>query len=272
MKVPEEAVTISDPGEVGKGEHNWGDRASVQVSNIFAWVFPVLMIAICLQVVLRSSGMNQAWLDDLQWWLYGAASLIAIGYAVTTNSHVRVDIFYDHYSNQRKYRIEIFALAWLFLPFIILSWDTTLPYAIQSYRSGENSDSPNGLHNLWILKLFMNVAFVFIGAVTWSAYVRFLSKYTRPLLWKQFLYAFPSTTYILNLIIYYSLWWYMRLTTPAEVSDREIGRSEIFGTFNIGPEEMKYTVAFSFVAVFLLIVIVRLLSRNSSTVDSNTSS
>ena len=114
----------------------------VQVSNIFAWLFPILMIAIVAQVVLRSSGMNQAWLDDLQWWLYGAASLIAIGYAVTTDSHVRVDIFHAHYTSARKNRLEIFGLVWLFLPFIILSWDFTLSYAISSVADRRRVGQP----------------------------------------------------------------------------------------------------------------------------------
>ena len=70
----------------------------VFISTLFAWLFPFLMVAICAQVVLRGAGMNQAWLDDFQWWLYGSAVLVGIAYAVTTNSHVRVDILYDGFS------------------------------------------------------------------------------------------------------------------------------------------------------------------------------
>ena len=200
MKTTDEIIAISDPGEVGRENHNRGDRFIVVISNVFAWLFPFLMIAICSQVVLRYIGMNQAWLDDFQWWLYGAAVLIGIGYAVTTNSHVRVDILYDRFPIEKKTRIEIFALAWLFLPFIILCWDVTLSYAISSVTAWEGSDSPNGLHNLWILKVFMNLSFIFIGIATWAAYVRNLSLMTRPVLWKQLLFAFPSTMFLINLV------------------------------------------------------------------------
>ncbi|MEM8825131.1 MAG: TRAP transporter small permease subunit, partial [Pseudomonadota bacterium] len=125
-------VSISDPGEVGRAEHIPGDRIIVGIANVFAWFFPILMIAICAQVILRGTGNNQAWLDDAQWWLYGAAVLVGIAYAVTTNSHVRVDIFYDGFAKRKQRHIDIFGLAWLFLPFIILCWDTTLGYAISS--------------------------------------------------------------------------------------------------------------------------------------------
>lgn len=254
MQSSPDLIVISDPGEVGKEKHNRVDRVVVFVSNLVAWVFPILMVVICAQVILRSSGYNQAWLDDLQWWLYGGSALVAIAYAVTTNSHVRVDIFHEHFSDRRKNRIEVFALAWLFMPFVILAWDVTLPYAGQSLRNDEGSSSPNGLHNLWILKIFMNIAFAFIGVAIWAAYVRYLKRLTEPLLWRQMLYAFPSTMYIINLAIYYAIWWTLRLTSPADVTDREIDRSPIFGTFEIGVEEIKYTIVITLVVTILAIL------------------
>ena len=159
----EELVAISDPGEVGRAEHNKGDRFVIRLSNVAAWLFPILMLAITAQVILRNSGMNQAWLDDLQWWLYGAAVLMGVAYAVTTDSHVRVDIFYDNFPKDKKTRVNLFAIGWLFLPFVILSWDVTYDYALSSIRANEGSDSPNGLHNLWLLKSFMNISFIFIA-------------------------------------------------------------------------------------------------------------
>ncbi|MEL6519860.1 MAG: TRAP transporter small permease subunit [Pseudomonadota bacterium] len=259
MQSTEEIVAVTDPGEANKSSHNRADRFIVHVSNLFAWLFPLLMMAIVAQVFLRGSGMNQAWLDDLQWWLYGAASLVAIGFAVTTNSHVRVDIFYEHFSDQRKNRIEIFGLVWLFLPFIILAWDYTLHYAISSVQINEGSDSPNGLHKLWILKVFMNVAFLFVGVAIWAAYVRYLDKLTEPTLWRQMLYAFPSTMFLVNLALYYGIWWVLRLTSPADVNNRQIGRSPIFGEFEFGQQEMAYTVAMAFVVTVGLILLARFL-------------
>ncbi|MDD9718150.1 TRAP transporter small permease subunit [Dinoroseobacter sp. PD6] len=253
MEPVEEIIKLSDPGEVGREEHNRGDRVIVQISNVMAWLFPILMVAIVAQVFLRGSGMNQAWLDDLQWWLYGSAVLVGIGYAVTNNAHVRVDILFDNFGPDKKHRIEIFGLVWLFLPFIILCWDVTLPYAIASVSANEGSDSPNGLHNLWILKVFMNVSFAFIGIAIWSAYVRFLNKMTEPVLWKQLLFAFPSTMFLINLVVYYSIWWALRLTTPADVTNREIGRHPIFDELQVGVEEIPYTIIITVIVTFIVI-------------------
>jgi len=254
MEKPEDLISISDPGEIDRGSHNRVDRVTVQVSNIFSWIYPILMLAIVSQVFLRSAGHNQAWLDDLQWWLYGAAVLVGIGYAVTTNSHVRVDIFHDNYSQARKNRIEIFALTWLFLPFVILSWDMTFHYAVASVEAREGSDSPNGLHRLYLLKVFMNVAFAFIGMAVWAAYHRYLSRLTVPHLWKQLLFAFPSTMFLVNLAVYYVLYWYLYVTGGDALNPRQIVREPVF----------EHTIPITIVATLLLIGLAWLLRRRTS--------
>jgi TRAP-type mannitol/chloroaromatic compound transport system permease small subunit len=263
MQLADETAAINDPGEIGKEHHNRGDRFTIFVSNIFAWIFPLLMVAICSQVILRSAGMNQAWLDDFQWWLYGSAVLVGIGYAVTTNSHVRVDILYDNFPKRKKLRTEIFALGWLFLPFIILCWDVTLHYGISAVVADEGSSSPNGLHNLWILKVFMNVSFIMIGIAIWSAYVRNLSEMVKPTLWRQMLYAFPATMFLINLAIYYVIWGFMFLTSPEGTTGRDVGRYAIFDEIEIGSYEIKYTIILSVIATILVIGIARLMDRGA---------
>ena len=116
----EEILAVSDPGEVGREHHGKIDRLMINVGNVVAWAFPLLMLAIVAQVFLRGAGHNQAWLDDLQWWIYGFAMLTGFGYAITTNSHVRVDILHQHFSPEKKARIEVAALGWLLAPFIAL--------------------------------------------------------------------------------------------------------------------------------------------------------
>ena len=263
MQSVEEIAAVNDPGEVGREAHNWGDRLTVFISNLFAWIFPILMMAICAQVVLRSAGMNQAWLDDFQWWLYGSAVLVGIGYAVTTNSHVRVDIRYDNFPEKKKLRTDIFALGWLFLPFIILCWDVTVHYAVAAVVAEEGSDSPNGLHNLLILKLMMNASFVIIGFAAWSAYVRYLSKLMKPTLSRQMIYAFPATMFLINLAVYYMIWWFIYLTSPEGTTSREVGRSTIFDEFALGAYDIKYTIVITLVVTLALIGLARFLDRGA---------
>lgn len=262
MESPNEIVAVSDPGEVGREEHNRGDRFVVHVSNIAAWLFPILMVAITAQVILRNSGMNQAWLDDLQWWLYGAAVLMGVGYAVTTDSHVRVDILYDGFAPEKKTRINIFSLGWMFLPFVILSWDVTYDYALSSIRADEGSDSPNGLHNLWILKTFMNLAFIFIGVATWFAVKRNLSRLHPPKLWRMLWSTFPATFLAINLAVYYGLLLIATAFAAEDTTTRDILRGPLFGEVEFGNYEVTYTILAAIVITPLVILGLRAMDRS----------
>lgn len=261
---PEPSVAINDPGEIDRAQHGPGDRLVVAVSNVAAWIFPLLMLAICAQVVLRQMGHNQAWLDDFQWWLYGMAVLVGVAYAVTTDSHVRVDIFYDHYDADKRARIDIFALVWCFLPFVLLCWDVTLGYAISSVVADEGSDSPNGLHNLWILKIVLNLSFVLIGAATWSLYVRRVRVLTAPTPGRLLLWAFPSVMFALNLAIYNSLYVWHWLTLPEGEPPRTITRKPVFDAFDLGPWEIRYTLVLTLVATVVVIGAALLRDRRRS--------
>jgi TRAP-type mannitol/chloroaromatic compound transport system permease small subunit len=265
MDEVKEIVAVSDPGEVGRAEQNRGDRFVIFMSNISAWLFPILMLAITAQVILRNSGMNQAWLDDLQWWLYGAAVLMGVGYAVTTDSHVRVDILFDQFPEEKKTRINIFAIGWLFLPFIILSWDVTFDYALGSIRADEGSNSPNGLHNLWILKAFMNFAFVFIGVACWAAIVRYVSRQGPPKLWRQMWAAFPATFMLVNLSMYYGLYGIMSVLAEDGATSREISRGAAFGSVEFGNYELTYTVVAALIVAPILIFVLRAMDSSRKT-------
>ena len=221
------AVTaLRDPGEADRDLQTNVDRGVIRVSNLIAWVFPLLMLAIVLQVVLRAAGHNQAWLDDLHWWLYGFAALAGVGYAVTTNAHVRVDIFHQSFSAATKARVEIMGLGWFLLPFLALSADQMFHYAWSSVVSGEGSDSPNGLHRLYLLKLSLPILFLLAVVASVSMVWRNLKVLLTPQLWTLLLAMAPFTWFVAERAVYYVMWWALRLSQP-DVNPRAIGRDPL---------------------------------------------
>jgi len=214
---------ISDPGERDRASHLPGDRLMINFGNVMAWLFPILMTAIVAQVVMRKAGFNQAWLDDAQWWMYGAALTTGFGYAITTESHVRVDIFHANFSPRKKARVELFALGWCLLPFLILMFDVLIHYSFASLVAREGSDSPNGLHGLYMLKLLLPVLFAMAIIATLSTLLRHLATLTKPTMWSIILAAFPAMWFAAERVVYYLLWWVVRLSNPDLVS-RRIGK------------------------------------------------
>ncbi len=226
LEVAEQSLAISDPGEKNREDHLWGDRLMINDGNIVAWIFPILMVAIVTQGIIRKAGYNQAWLDDAQWWMYGLAMIVGFGYAITTNSHVRVDILHQNYSTERKARIEVFAIGWLLLPFLVIMSDIMFHYAFASWKAGEGSDSANGLHRLYLLKMAMPVIFVLSGIAAWSVMYRNMMKFMDPRMWRLFIAAAPAILFITERLIHYGLWWFVRLTQP-DLNPRRISREPL---------------------------------------------
>lgn len=250
----EEILAVSDPGEVGREHHGKIDRLMINVGNVVAWAFPLLMLAIVAQVFLRGAGHNQAWLDDLQWWIYGFAMLTGFGYAITTNSHVRVDILHQHFPPEKKARIEVAALGWLLAPFIALMADVLIHYAWASVVAQEGSSSPNGLHNVWILKLTLPILFILAGLAAWAIFRRNLEVFTSATLDKQLIWGFPTVVFLTWRIIHYIAYWVIFLTND-EVNPRRITREPFF----------DYTLMIAFWGVIALIVVLTILNRRKAT-------
>ena len=226
MPSVEEVIKVTDPGEINREEHTGIDRLVILTGNIFAWLFPILMVAIVTQVVIRKLGHNQAWLDDLQWWLYGVAMMVGFSYAVVTNSHVRVDIFHASFSREKQARIELFGLGWLLLPYLVLMGDLFFNYAYSSYRVGETSDSPTGMHGIYLLKMGLELLWLLAMAATLSAMWRYLKRLGRPNLAALLVAGLPAFIFAGQRLSTYVLYWYIRYTQP-DIKPRRISREAI---------------------------------------------
>jgi TRAP-type mannitol/chloroaromatic compound transport system permease small subunit len=83
---------------------------------------------------------------------YDSIFLLGIPYAIRTDSHVRVDIFYDRLGARRKAIIDLCGVVFLLLPFVLLVAWYGSSFAFESWSLGERSGDPGGLSNRWVIK------------------------------------------------------------------------------------------------------------------------
>ncbi len=129
------------------------DRMIQKIGHLIAWAYVVLVLVIITQVVLRkgfSSGLII--FEELQWHLYAVGVMFGLSYAQTTNSHIRVDLFYSHFRAKTKNVIEILSILFMVLPFIAVIFIHSLDFVAESYRINEHSESPSGLPYRWLIK------------------------------------------------------------------------------------------------------------------------
>lgn len=99
-------------------------------------------------------------MQDMQWHFHTAILAISFGFGYLANAHVRVDVFRELTQRRTQAWMELLALVFMALPFLIVlivySWDL---FAL-SWSQNEGSESMTGLNHRWFIKFFMPAGFV----------------------------------------------------------------------------------------------------------------
>lgn len=107
------------------------------------------------------SNSSNAWLE-LQWYLFGAAFMLAAAYTLKQNEHIRVDIFYASRSRRTQHWIDLFGHVVFLMPFVILMVWMLVPYALRAFQNGEVSTNAGGLI-IWPARMLLAAGFVLLA-------------------------------------------------------------------------------------------------------------
>ncbi len=131
-----------------------------QVGKLFAWSTTLLVITIVFDVVLRYVfNTSYMWLSEIEVYLFSFIILFGIGYTLKHDKHVRVDVFYDKWTEKRKAVINILGGILFLLPWCIVSIIACWKYFMFSFTFKESSSQSGGLPYLFILKLCLVLGF-----------------------------------------------------------------------------------------------------------------
>ena len=139
------------------------DRFNEVVGRWVSWlILAAILVSAGNAVIRKAFNMSSnAWLE-LQWYLFGAAFMLAAAYTLRQNEHIRIDIVYGAFSRRVQHWIDLFGHVFFLMPFVILMIVYFIPYVGLSYRSGEMSNNAGGLI-LWPAKSALLIGFVLLG-------------------------------------------------------------------------------------------------------------
>ena len=139
-----------------------------KVAETTAWCNVLLIGVILLQVVLRY-GFNHGMvpLEELMWHLYAVAFMFGRGYAITNDSHIRVDIVHMNLPRRAQHILEVLGILLLLFPFLWVLFDHSVGWAYEAFRVNEASANPTGLPYRWIIKSVvpLSAVLMFIAAL-----------------------------------------------------------------------------------------------------------
>ncbi|MCF8510727.1 MAG: TRAP transporter small permease subunit [Rhodobacteraceae bacterium] len=148
------------------------DRLSEAIGKSVMWLILVAIIISAVNAVIRKAFnmSSNAWLEA-QWYLYGAAFLLAASYTLKQNEHIRIDIVYGLHSRRRQHWIDLFGHIFFLLPFVVLMAWMLIPYAWQAYSIGQVSTNAGGLI-IWPARALLAAGFILLTAQAISEIIK----------------------------------------------------------------------------------------------------
>ncbi|MFC4626054.1 TRAP transporter small permease subunit [Daeguia caeni] len=135
------------------------DAANSFIGKAISWFILVAVLISAVNAVTRKlfSLSSNAWLEA-QWYLFSAVFLIAAGYTLLNNEHVKVDLLYSRYSRRTQLWVEILGTIFFLMPFCLITIYLSWPVFEAKFASGETSNNTGGLV-LWPVWLMIPIGF-----------------------------------------------------------------------------------------------------------------
>jgi TRAP-type mannitol/chloroaromatic compound transport system permease small subunit len=122
------------------------DWLNAQVGRWVIWLILGSTVISAINALVRKifNTSSNAYLE-VQWYLFAGAFLLAAGYTLLNNEHVKIDVVSSHLSKRKQIWIDVIGFTFFLMPMcMIILWFGT-PFFLQGFRSGEMSSNAGGL-------------------------------------------------------------------------------------------------------------------------------
>ena len=139
------------------------DTVNERVGRLVLWLVLATVLVSAANAGMRYAfGMaSNAWLE-LQWYLFAAIFLLAAGYTLKHNGHVRIDIFYGRLSERGRAWVDLLGALVFLLPLCLLLVWFSWPGFADAWQHAEMSPDAGGLLR-WPVRLMIPLGFALLG-------------------------------------------------------------------------------------------------------------
>jgi TRAP-type mannitol/chloroaromatic compound transport system permease small subunit len=139
------------------------DRVSEFVGRWVSWLVLAAVLVSAVNAVVRKvfNTSSNAYLE-IQWYFFAAMFLLAAGYTLLRQEHVRIDVILSRFSKRTQIKIEMFGIVAFLFPVVITVIDLVWPLVIKAIGSGEMSSNAGGLIR-WPIYAMVPLGFGLLG-------------------------------------------------------------------------------------------------------------
>lgn len=108
---------------------------------------------------------------EVQWYLFAASFLIAAGYTLLQNEHVKIDVVSSRLSKRGQIWVDIIGFTCFLTPVCVALLYYGIPFFLQGFRSGEVSSNAGGLIR-WPVYAMIPLGFTLLLLQGWSELIK----------------------------------------------------------------------------------------------------
>jgi len=168
--IPDQEVSVAQVlRNIARKIDAFQDRFGRAVS----WLMLLMVLVVFTDVILRYAfNVSFVFTQELEWHLFGMVYLLAAGYTMLYDEHVRVDILYSRWPPRRKAWTDFVLYLIFFYPAAIMILITTWPFVKSSILVLEGSPDPGGIPLRFLLKSVIIIGFLLLVLQAFSQTIK----------------------------------------------------------------------------------------------------
>lgn len=156
---PNRVASLPDIGGVA----GFLDHLVARLGRATSWLTLLLVMLVAGDVLFRyvwhvSSVAEQ----EFEWHVLAVIAMIGASYTLQQGEHVRVDIFYQNYSQRVKQWMDVLLPSLIIIPTTLFIALLSLKFVNMSWEIAESSPDPGGLPGRYLIKAFVPLGFFLI--------------------------------------------------------------------------------------------------------------
>ena len=148
------------------------DWLNTQVGKYAIWLILAATVVSGVNAVIRKlfNMSSNAYLE-VQWYFFSSSFLLAAGYTLLNNEHVRIDVVSSHLSKRGQIWVDIIGFAFFLTPICAAVLWYGIPFFLQGFHSGEMSQNAGGLIR-WPVYAMIPLGFTLLMLQGWSELIK----------------------------------------------------------------------------------------------------
>ena len=139
------------------------DGMTERIGRAVIWlVLAAVLLSAGNAIVRKLFDTSSNSLLEIQWYLFAGVFLLASGYTLMRQGHVKIDVIVGHFPKRIQIMVDILGIVFFLLPFVLTVIDLVWPLVVNAYQSGEMSENSGGLIR-WPVYALVPAGFALLG-------------------------------------------------------------------------------------------------------------